>query len=486
MKLHPFVKKTLAVINKYQLIQPNDSIIVGVSGGPDSVALLKTLCALNSEENLRLRLYVAHLNHQLRGDFSEEDAQFVQNLSKELSLPFISKRVNIRKIASETKLSLEETARKERYKFYLEASQSYNVSHIATGHTADDNAETLLHRIIRGTGVLGLGGIPIKRPLSHHTSVFIIRPLLFAWKSEILEYLKKDHTKYRIDASNYEKDYTRNKIRLELIPLLENKYNPNIKNALSQLSQILNINNEHLFAECKTAFENATIYKSDRTHILDTDFLLKQPKILQYLLLRKLLHTMDIPLKALNYGHYSMILEGLAKKGKNWRFQLPGKITLWHEQGKLFLEKELFQKTFRELPEIFVKIPGMTQIGDIGSLTAELLERSDISLEKFKSSKTNYEELLDFECIKTPVIIRNRRNGDTISPLGTHGHKKLKKLFIDKKIPWRKRNHIPIVSMNNQPIWAVGVCLDDSVKITPGTKKVLKLTFHTHRKNNPP
>lgn len=479
MKLHPFVKKILDIINKYRLIQPNGSIIVGVSGGPDSVALLKTLYSLNSEKNLRLRLYVAHLNHQLRRNFSEEDALFVQNLSKELSLPFILKSVNIQKIAAETKLSVEETARKERYAFYLEAARSHNASHIATGHTADDNAETLLHRIIRGTGVLGLGGIPIKRSFSSHMPLLIIRPLLFAWKREILEYLEKEQTKYRTDASNYEKEYMRNRIRNELIPLLEKNYNPNIKNSLFRLSQILTTSNEYLLTECNTAFENATIKESNGAYALDTELLLKQPGILQYLLLQKMLTTMHLPLKAIHFGHYSTILEGIAKKGKRKGFQLPGKITVWHEQGKLFLEKRIPQKTFTKQPEIIVKIPGTTQFGDIGNITAELLERSDISLEKFISAKTKYEELLDFECIKTPVIVRNRNDGDAISLLGAHGHTKLKKIFIDKKIPWRKRDLVPIVVMNNQPIWIVGICMDDSVKVTLNTKKILKLTFQT-------
>lgn len=477
MKLHPFVEKIFKIICKYQLIQPDDSVIVGVSGGPDSVALLKTLHSLNAAKNLRLRLYAAHLNHQLRGDFSEEDEQFVQDLANELSLPFISKRVNIRKIASETKLSLEETARKERYTFYSEASQNYNVSHVATGHNADDNAETILHRIIRGTGAPGLGGIPIKRLLSPGTPQLIIRPLLFAWKKEILEYLNKDQTKYRVDASNYEKEYTRNRIRHELIPLLEHKYNPNIKNALSRLSQILTINNEYLLAACESVFENAIMKEPDNAYVLNAGFLLKQPKIMQFLLLQKLLHVMHIPLKAIHYGHYSMILEGLAQKGNVKKFQLPGKITLRYEQGRLFLERGFSRETFTELPEIPLKIPGTTQIVGLGSLTAELLESRDVSLEEFKLTKTRYEEILDFESVKEPLLLRKRNSGDTISPLGTRGYKKVKKLFIDKKIPQGKRSLIPIIAMNNKPVWIVGICLDNSVKVTCNTKKILKLTF---------
>ena len=239
------------IINKYHLIKSNNSVVVGVSGGPDSVALLNILHSINSAKNLQFRFYVAHLNHQLRGKSSEEDAQFAENLSKELSLPFILKNVNIQEIANQTNRSIEETARIERYKFFTESSQKYNASTVAIGHTADDNAETLLHRIIRGTGISGLEGIPIKRPLTTDSTIQIVRPLLFTWRKEIIDYLGKEHLNYRTDTSNYETIYLRNKIRLELIPLLEKQYNPNIKNTLIQLSQIFTANNEYLSQEAK-------------------------------------------------------------------------------------------------------------------------------------------------------------------------------------------------------------------------------------------
>ena len=178
MRLDKLPFGVFKIINKYHLIKSNNSVVVGVSGGPDSVALLNILHSINSAKNLQFRFYVAHLNHQLRGKPSEEDAQFVENLSKELSLPFIPKNVNIQEIANQTKRSIEETARIERYKFFTESSQKYNASTVAIGHTADDNAETILHRIIRGTGISGLEGIPIKRPLTTDSTIQNIHYLL--------------------------------------------------------------------------------------------------------------------------------------------------------------------------------------------------------------------------------------------------------------------------------------------------------------------
>jgi len=477
MRLDKLSLEVFNIINKYHLIKPQDSIIVAVSGGPDSVALLEILHSINSIKNLHVSLFIAHLNHQLRGKASEEDAQFVQNLSKDLSLPFILKSVDIQKIADQTKRSIEETARIERYKFFMESAQKHNASTVAIGHTADDNTETLLHRIIRGTGILGLGGIPIKRPLVTSSTIQLVRPFLFTWRKEIIEYLGKKQLNYRTDVSNYEPLYLRNKIRLELIPLLESQYNPNIKNLLIQLCQILNVNNEYLILEAKEILKDSTIAEREDSYTINTHFLTKQPKILQYFVLREVLNIMQISLKEITYEHYTKIFDEITKKGKGRHFQLPGKLYLWHEHGMLHFKKEPLHKPCLPLSEIAIQIPGTTPIYPLGQLISEILDTQDFSLEAYKKTKTQDEEVFDLQNITMPISIRGRKDGDTISPLGIHGHKKLKDLLIDKKIPVRERDAIPIIVMHNQPIWVIGVCMDNKVKVTPNTKKILKLTF---------
>lgn len=482
MRLDKLPFEVFNTINKYHLVKPHDSIIVAVSGGPDSVALLKILRTINLVKNLHLRLFIAHLNHQLRGSSSEEDAQFVRNLSKDLSLPFILKKVNIQKIADQTKCSIEETARRERYNFFLESAQEYTASTIAIGHTADDNIETFLHRIIRGAGTVGLGGIPVKRPLATGSTIQLIRPLLFSWRREIIEYLGNEHSSYRTDATNYEPLYLRNKIRLELIPLLENQYNPNIKHLLMQLCQILNVNNEYLASKAKKIVKDSTIEERKDLYTVNTRFLANQPKILQYLVLREILMSMQIPLKEITYEHYAKILDEITRKGKGRHFQLPGKFYLWHEHGMLHFTKDPLYKPCMPLSEIAVQIPGTTPVYPLGQLISEILDIQDFSLEAYKKTKTTYEEVFDLERITMPISVRGRKDGDTISPLGIHGHKKLKDLFIDKKIPVKKRDATPIIVMNDHPIWVIGVCMDNGVKVTLRTKKVLKLTFMRNRK----
>ncbi len=478
MRLPALSFKVFRTIHKYNLIKPNDSIIVGVSGGPDSVALLRTLHSINSTKELHLRLLVAHLDHQLRGKSSEEDAQFVQNLSKSLSLPFILKSVNIQKIADQTKSSVEETARRERYKFFMESSQKYNAPLIAVGHTADDNVETILHRIIRGTGILGLGGIPIKRPFTKGSAVQLVRPLLFAWRKEIIEYLEKERLNYRTDTSNYETIYLRNKIRLELIPFLESQYNPNVKNILMQLCQILNTNNEYVSAEAKKIVHDITIEVTGDSYSINTHLLAKQPEILQYFVFQEILTTMQIPLKEITFDHFIKMIHEIPKTGKGRHLQLPGGFHVWHEHGTLYLKKEPLHKPCKLFPsEIAVQIPGITSLYPLGQLISEVLDAQDLPLEKYKKTKTKYEEIFSLESITMPITVRLRKNGDTISPLGIQGHKKLKDIFIDKKIPLNERDTTPIVVMNGQPIWVIGICIDNRVKVTPATKKILKLTF---------
>ena len=478
MRLHKLSFKVFNTINKYNLIKPDTSVIVGVSGGPDSVALLKILHSINIAKNLHLHLCIAHLNHQLRGKQAEEDAQFVQDLSKSLSLPCILKTVDIQKIAEQTKCSIEEAARIERYKFFMEVSQSYHASAVVIGHTADDNAETILHRIIRGTGIQGLRGIPILRTLTTDSTIQLVRPLLFVWRSEIVEYLEKEQLNYRTDESNYETTYLRNKIRLELIPLLEKHYNPNIKNILSQLCQILNANNEYILSEANKVLKDSMIEGTKDFYTIDTHFFTKQPKILQYVMFHELLQRMQIPLKEITYEHYTNLLTDITRTGKGRHFQLPGKLHIWHEHGMLYLRKDFYRKPrIPSVPEITIEIPGITFIHPLGQLTSELLSVQDLPLGEFKKTKTKNEEIFDLQSIITPLVVRGRKDGDTISPLGIYGHKKLKDLFIDKKIPVKKRDTIPIVVMNNRPIWVVGICIDNKVRVTTNTKKILKLTF---------
>ncbi len=477
MKLDKLPFEVFQIIKKHGLLRPNATVIVGVSGGPDSVALLRVLFMLNKPKNLRLRLCVAHLNHQLRGMSSDEDERFVQNLAKGLSLPFLLKRSDVQAVAEQSRLSIEEAARAERYKFFAESARGHNASFIAVGHNADDQAETLLHRIIRGTGVLGLGGIPVKRPLSKDVPALLVRPLLFSWRKDILEYLGRERQDYRTDATNFETLYLRNKIRLELIPFLESRFNPNVKSALVQLGQILNANNEYVVQKAKELLKEVTVGYDKDSYTINTRPFINQPEILQHLVFREILGEMQIPLREITYGHYAKITDEIAVSGRGRHFQLPGGLSLWHEHGKLCFRRGGARAPSIPITETVLKIPGTTPLASLGVLVSEVVDAGDFSLDEYKKTKTRGEEAFDLERMVLPLLVRGRRDGDTISPLGIKGHKKLKDIFIDKKIPVEERAAVPVVVMNGRPVWVVGVCMDNDVKVTYATKKVLKLCF---------
>lgn len=214
------------LIEEEKLVEENDKILVALSGGPDSVALLRLL--LEIKDKYKIELGLCHINHMLRGENSDGDEEFCKRLSQYYKIPFYSLRANIEAYGKEKKIGLEEAGREIRYEFFNRISTQNSYNKIALAHNLDDNVETFLFRLIRGTGINGLKGIPVKRDK-------IIRPLLNTKKSDILDYLSNINQEYRIDESNNEKVYSRNKIRLDLIPYIEKEFNPNFKESITSL-----------------------------------------------------------------------------------------------------------------------------------------------------------------------------------------------------------------------------------------------------------
>ena len=245
-------QNVLKNIQDYRMLSKGDGLLVGVSGGPDSVALLYLLMELRDDYDLQI--YVVHLNHMLRGDESDDDAGYVKKLTKRLKLPVFIGKKDVGKFAKANKLSLEEAARIQRYEFYKQIAGKLNIRKIALGHTADDNAETVLMRLLRGAGEQGLIGI---YPVRHIDNLKVIRPLLNIYRIEIESFLKEKKISARIDSSNADNKFLRNKVRLELIPLLEENYNQNIKQVLINTADILKEDNEYL-EEITEKFYNKT------------------------------------------------------------------------------------------------------------------------------------------------------------------------------------------------------------------------------------
>ena len=264
-------QKVLQTISEYELIEKNDKIIIGVSGGPDSMCLLDCLFCLKDE--LKIQIYVAHINHMLRKE-AKEETKYVQEFCDKINVPIFVKYADINKMAKDNKMGTEEMGRKVRYEFFNEVAKKVDANKIATAHNSNDNAETVLMNLIRGSGTSGLKGIDIKKG-------YYIRPLRQCDRIEIEKYCQKRKLNPKIDSSNLEKIYTRNKIRLELIPYLQKEFNPNIINSLNNLSNIAREENDYFNKTANKVYETLKIGENEKEIILDLKKFNDVPKVIK-------------------------------------------------------------------------------------------------------------------------------------------------------------------------------------------------------------
>lgn len=465
------VKKT---IEKFNMINPGDKIIVGVSGGPDSVTLLHILWRL--KEELNISLITAHLNHGLRGKDAILDEEFVLEFSAKLGIPVKSEKVNVHDFAKENNLSLEEAGRRLRYDFFKRVAEIESANKVALGHNLDDNAETVLMRIIRGTGVDGLGGMPIVRDLTE--KIKIIRPLMEVTREEIIKHLKISKLAARVDKTNLTRTYLRNKIRLDLLPFIEKKFNGNIKRNLVNLAEIMSSENDFFLNTLSDIFTGIIqeIPSAENKIVLYKDKLINLHPAIKRRIIRKCMQSLIPEWRQANFEHIEEIITALNKQC-NLDFELPGGIKVLFRYNSIIITSATVPPgAAEEIPvnyEYEVKIPGRTEIKESGlTVDSEFVKTIDFSLIKRDNTKAYF----DVDLLNLPLTIRNKKQGDKFIPYGLSGEKKIKEFFIDKKILREKRNKIPVIlDKNSNIIWVVGYRTDDRFKITSATKNIIKL-----------
>jgi tRNA(Ile)-lysidine synthase len=468
MKNEVFLKKVRQSITRYDLLQKGDKVLVAVSGGPDSVALLYALLKIKDEFNLDIR--VAHLNHKLRGKESDEDENFVRNLAHKLNLKFFSKSVDIKKEAKNRKLSLEECARLVRYSYLENLADKIKADKIAVGHQADDQAETFLMRLLRGAGGLGLSGIPVKRGK-------IIRPLLEIKREEIEKFLKGKGQSYRIDSSNLLPNYFRNKIRLSLLPLIKRKFNPKIVDVLNRVSSIISFQQKYIEKKCEEILSDICKIRNNDKIILDLKRFVNYDISLQREMIRLCVKELNRDATDLSFDSIERILdliqsEGSAYGGKEKsgrKVKLTG--NTWAEvSGKnLAIYKE--KKKLYSYP---ISIPGEKNLRSLGMrIRSEIVPRS--SLPEKVRSKGDEVVFLDWEKLKGPFNLRSRRPKDKFKPLGMQGTKSIADFFIDTKVPRYERDEVMLLTSQGRIAWVVGYRISDEFKVTDKTKEVLRM-----------
>lgn len=461
------------------MLETGDSVIIALSGGPDSVALLYLINNLSLK--YKLKLYIAHLNHGLRGKEAERDEKFCKNLAKKLKIPFFSNKIYIKKIKDQEKgRSIEELARRERYKFLLGVAKKVNASKIVLGHTADDQVETVTMRFIRGAGTKGLSGIPPKRKLS--SGVWIIRPLFCIWKDEIIQFLKKKKISFKKDSTNKKIDFLRNRIRHELIPILT-KYNSGIKNVIQSTGNNMALIDNYLEDVIEKKFKSVANINQSKISIACNKLNRFHPAISQ-LLISRIVKEIDKDV-SLESDNIRKILLLVSSTDGSKTIHLPKRIWVRREYNNLIFSKLKKQTIKKYTKELVIK--GNTKVPSCNILITSKLRRNNGSLSYaenanvsnfsniFRKKGLSFEAKIDYDTLTQPIILRGRRKGDLFRPTGMKGKKKVKDIFIDKKIPQIYRDKVPILVSGNEICWVVGYRIGEKFKIKPNTKRILHI-----------
>jgi tRNA(Ile)-lysidine synthase len=423
----------------------------------------------NVKKEYNLKLYVAHFNHKLRGKSSEEDAKFVSKLANSYGLDFIKGESDTRSVAELRRGGLEKVAREERYVFFIKTAISFGINKIALAHNKDDNIETVIHRFIKGSGAQGLSGIPAIRKIcegefgikSLPFDIYIIRPLINEYKSSIIEYFKKMGIKYRIDASNYENVYDRNKIRNILIPLIEKKFNLNFKENISNLAILMGIENDFLQRESEKEARKIIKIQDEGKVLMNIKALKKLHPAIRLRVIRASLQMIFESKRKITFVLIRNIENFImGKKHVN----LPEDIKCIIENDKIIFER--VEEAKEEISRITIeKITGV----DVYKFGGKKIKFSVVKNTGKFNLKEKRKGFIDSEKVKFPIIIRRRKQGDRFIPYGMNEKVRLKKYLISAKI-----KEEPILVCDSKSImWVAGSRIDERYKIENNTKRIL-------------
>jgi tRNA(Ile)-lysidine synthase len=466
-------QKVSDFIRTNRLFNSANRILLAVSGGADSTALLYAMCALTRDDVLNADLICAHINHQLRGDEADRDEDFTIAQATDLKVAITTKRVDVPGFAGRNKLSIETAARQLRINSLLEIAKANNCDSVATAHQKNDNAETILQRLTRGTGFRGLGGIWPTRVFADEFK--FVRPLLSVSRDEIIEYLEQQNLKWRRDHTNADCTYRRNYIRHRLLPALQQNCTGSLVEQLSKLSESAR---RFYKAVCRRADEvwPEVADSAGEKVTLDIKMLLAQSQPVMIELARRSLTALGCGEADLTRHHYEGILQLVKHNASGSKIELPGKFLVGVEYGKLiFSGPETKPRLSEQIDKrIRLEIPGRTKFGRYFIQTT-ILETDKKDFNKFKAEKTNFIERFDFDKIKPPLFARFRKPGDRFFPLGSNKEKKVGKFLTAARVPHQTRQKIVIIADAEKIIWVWPIRIGDQAKITYGTRKILQM-----------
>ena len=451
------IEKVRETVNAHNMLQSGDRVLCALSGGIDSICLLDVLCTL--KETYSLEIFAAHLNHSLRGEDSDRDEQFVRALCAERGISLFTQKVNIAGIAKAQKISVELAAREERYRFFEKLASENTLHKIAVAHHANDHAETVLFHMIRGCGLKGLGGIlPVRGN--------IIRPLLFLSRGEIEEHLKQRGLAFVFDLSNNDILYTRNKIRHEILPVVNN-INPNYAESFLQLSQIA-LDAQAFLEDCAQKEYSSCVCENSDSLRVNKELFLSLPNALRYPLLSlcfRRLGEQELPLKLFQEILYLFQSAHVSKRKNCFNLEIISSYTCVVLKKKLAEIPSFFQKELLMPEGLLFSKRGRYRI----SYRIEpFCEKNMQNIQK----KFNI-AYLDYDKMSFSLFVRERKSGDSYRPVAFSGTKLLKKMMIDRKIEKNLRDEIPVFVSGDTIAWVYSFPVSEHFKVDETTKTVL-------------
>lgn len=453
-------EKVIKFIESSSLIKKHDKVLVAFSGGPDSVFLLHFLKKFQNK--YRIEIGAFHLNHMLREKSADLDEKFCKQYCEKLNLRYFSYRKDVQKFAKKEKISIEEAGRVIRYNYLNELLNKYQFSKIATAHIQDDNTETIFLNLIKGSGITGMAGISSKRDN-------LIRPLLCLSKGEIFDYLNSYKIKYRIDESNFSDDYERNYLRQQVIPLIKKKLNPSIDETVFNSSLVFQ-SVKDFFDNNILEFRNQAIKTDKKSITLNIKLISEFHKSIVTESIRENVRTKWKV--SLNYNDVKRLLE-LIEKQSGLSIELSEKIVALKDRNNLIISRK---SSIINLNSHNINV-GKEIKTKLGTISIKTLDKK-----KIRYTKNSDIEYISGDNLSNNFVIRKWKPGDKFYPLGMMGEKKVSDFLIDIKMNRFDKQKQLVLAQKDNIIWLIGKRIDNRVKITNETKKVLKICWKQKKK----
>jgi tRNA(Ile)-lysidine synthase len=491
-------------------LDPQRPVLMGVSGGPDS------LCLLDVMVKTGWKVCVAHLNHRLRSE-ADEEARFVEMTAQRRGLLFLGEEADVGSYAREHGLSLEEAARILRYDFLFRAAASNHAQAVAVAHTADDQVETILMHLLRGAGLAGLRGMVVRTiPNPWSRVIPLIRPMLATWRSDVLAYCAAEQIPFVQDESNLDPSFFRNRLRHDLIPLLET-YNPQMRRNLLHTSQVLQADYSLIEEMLAQAWQTCQVESLSGSIRFSTSPFMRLPLGMQRHLLRRVIAELRPGLRDIDFALIERALTLIHHPSRSRQADLAAGLNLLSENENTWIFERQhgipfsISKSYPQLEpgqRLILPVPGYLEIGTRelkdGSkvagmqggwiLRAQIQEAALAASHQFQDGVGNelaavpeqvdwqsldpFQAWLDADCVPTPLEVRSRQPGDMIQPLGMGGKRvKISDLMINEKIPGQARIHWPLICSGDIILWVPGLRVSEAARITPETRRVILLTM---------